>query len=77
MLKEKIRMLLSRYIDVEFYGSTDGKYTVAGIAERISKLIDCHLTDESEIVEMLLGCEHIRQKQQVELHKELICALFK
>lgn len=76
-LKDKITMLLSRYIDVEFYGAIDGKYAIADIGERISKIIDCHLTDEHDVVAMFMACEHIKQKQQVDLHKELICVLFK
>lgn len=70
-------MLLSRYIDVEFYGAIDGKYSTADIGERISKMIDCHLTDDRDVVTMFLACEHMKQQQQVDLHKELICVLFK
>lgn len=70
-------MLLCRYIDVEFYGASDGKYSIADIGERISKIIDCHLTNEHDVVTMFMACDHIKQKQQVDLHKDLICELFK
>lgn len=76
-MKQRIASLLSHYIDVEFHASLDGKDKVVAIAERISKIIDCHLTDEHEIVTMFLECEHIKQKQKLTVHKNLVCELFK
>ena len=70
-------MLLSHYIDVEFSGLIDEKHELIEIAERISKMIDCHVTKDRKIVEMLMRCEHIKHHQQVDLHMHLICKLFK